>query len=238
MNNKNRFITIFMFISIIVGVLTYISIGNLIYALAISIIYIIYSLVIGGDLIKRYTIRVAKEKECYNFINNYVITLSSKNSHNEAFISATIGAKDEFEKEISHIEQLTPLEKIKYLGDYFSSNTYQMFLNIIDSYVENGGDILTMSKLLLNELTKIETNQIEFERKGKGKMFEFVILWILTFLILVLIRVSLNQFYSTMSSSLLYTIGLLVFFLFTLVSIHVAIQGYTNEKINLFKAKS
>lgn len=234
---NSKYILIFVLLSLIVGVITYVSTSSYIYGIGVFLVYTLYFIVIGTGLINRYANKTKKMKECYNFINNYIISLSAKNSFVEAFNSATIGAKGELQKEIEHINDLDPLEKIKYLQDYFNNNTYQMFLNIIDSFVDNGGDILTMSKLLLDELTRLETNQMEFERKGKGKVLEFIIMWILTFIILILLRVSLNQFQTQLISSMMYTIGLLVFFLFSLVSIHVLISGYTNEKLFARKAK-
>ena len=228
---------IFLFIAVIVGALALVTTENIIVAGVILVLYLIYFLLFATKMINNYIRKVNRNKECYAFINNYVISLSAKNSFVEAFNSATIGAKGELEKEIAHIKELDPIEKIKYLADYFNQNAYQMFLNLIDNYIENGGDILHMSKLLLIELTKIETNQIEFERKGKGKVFEFVLLWVLTLVILVTIRVALNQFYKHMLSSPIYLIGLVAFFLFALIACHILISGYTNEKLSFKKGK-
>ena len=207
------------------------------YALKTILIYSIYFVISVIYLITPYQKENNKKHELYHFVNGFIYTLSVTNSFKNAFESSTLYAKNEFKDELIHIENQDVMDKLNYLSHYFNFNSYQMFLHIIFMYQEEGGDVLVMSDILRKELTRIENDQIEYESKTKSKIFEFILLWSLTFIILIFVRIALKEYFSYIVKSNFYLISISIFFIFVLVSIHFFISKLTGLKIDFRRNK-
>jgi hypothetical protein len=229
---KNSTLFLLLIIALISGIIAYFATNNIFIAVGVLLVYSLYLFLANKLLLIKYHDNVSKIHECFDFINSFIISLSVKNSLLEAFEGATINASGHFKEEINHIEQLESLEKINYLSRYFSFDIYQMFLNIVSTYLDQGTNILKMSDLLLQELTRIENSQIEYDSQSKRKMVEFVTLWFFTYVILIFVRVALSEFYSRIASSTIYLTCIVIFFAFVLISIHLALSAYTGLKFS------
>ena len=148
--NKN-FITL-LFISLLISVVSYIALENIIISGGILIVYIIFSLLIISPMLKKHAIKIRKFHECYHFINNYVISLSIKKSIAGALESTVNSMPTQFIDIYEGLENMGNIDKLNYLSSYFSFHAYQLFLQILAIWQEEGGDILQMSKYLINEI--------------------------------------------------------------------------------------
>ena len=106
-----------------------------------------------------------------------------------------------------------------------------MFIDLINLYEEQGGNILDMSRYLLEETRQMEDYIFRCQNIARKRMVEFSILWILTMTIMVVMRFSLSQFFADISKQIFFPIGIGGIVLFTLVSIHIAIVKMCNLKI-------
>lgn len=216
-------------IALLVMLVAYLTSFNLIIALATGIIYAAYYFLIAKKMLKNISTSNKKAHECYNFINSFIITLSVKESLEEAFDNATRNADGLFLEFLSNMKDMQIENKIEYLIKYFHYSSYRMFTKIIALYQEQGGNILKMSESLLSENNRIEQACIDNENESRKKAVEFAILWFLGFLVLVFMRFSLNNFYSTMLKSTIFMVLLISFFLLVLLSIHIFIVRYSKS---------
>ena len=126
------------------------------------------------------------------------MTLSVKESFEEAYESATRIEDKKIEEYTSELNQLNIYEKVKYLRSYFNLSIYKLFLNILDIYQDQGGNILNMSDNLISECTKTEKVLTETVNIGHKHIIEFIFLWLLSFGILIFMRYGIAQFYGMM----------------------------------------
>ena len=227
----NTIITFGIIISLVLGIAGFVASNNIIVGGVILALSIIYFLVIAKPMFSKYRIKINRFHLCYHFINSFIVSLSIRNSINSAFDSSYELMPEDFHKEIENIEALKLEEKFDVINKYFRFHAFSLFLNLINIYEENGGNILEMSRHLLEELRMTEEYISSCESINKKKIMEFVILWILTLGIMVFMRFALSEFFNKMSSQLFYPIGIFVILLFCLITIHMAISKMTKLKI-------
>ncbi|MFA5283428.1 MAG: hypothetical protein WC366_02820 [Bacilli bacterium] len=224
--NRNLYLTA-VAISVISSIVAYVATSNIYVCFAILLVYLFYLIFSVKNVLICYKNRLDRIHECFNFTNSFIISLSVNNSLQAAYECATLNAKGYLLDETSHIEHLQINERINYLSNYFSSDIYKMFLNIINAYEDQGGNILTMSETLIKELTRIENETNEYSSLSKKRIIEFSSLWILTYVILLFVRFALSQFYNQISASPLFVGSICIFFVFVLISIHLMITIFT-----------
>ncbi|MBO4667996.1 MAG: hypothetical protein J5666_07745, partial [Bacilli bacterium] len=70
--NKN--VVIFLIISLVVSIVSYIALENIYISVGILSFYLLISVFFISPLIKKYNMQVNKFHECYHFINNFIIS--------------------------------------------------------------------------------------------------------------------------------------------------------------------
>lgn len=189
-----------------------------------------YFLLIRKDF-KRYFSLIDRVHSSYHFINSFIITLSVKDSFEDAYQNAIRLRNPILNAETNELNDLIPLDRVRYLKDYFNLAIYKMFLNVVDLYIDQGGNILNMSENLIRECTRAEKTLSETLSIGYKHLSEFITLWVLSFGILIFIKFSINDFYMQMLKNPIISPLIMVFFLICIVSINLFIKGFTNLTI-------
>ena len=219
----NNVLTIGIIISVILGVAGFVASNNFIVGIAVLILSILYFIFLANPMIKKYQTKINRFNECYNFINNYIVSLSMKNSILSAYESAISSMPESFVQNIENIETFSEQDKLEHIHKYFRFHVFSLFIDLINIYQEEGGDILEMSHYLLEETRQVEEYISTSKSITKKRMVEFAILWLLTLGIMIFLRFALSQFFVTISNQLFYPIGIGMICLFCLFSIHFAI---------------
>ena len=219
-------------ISAIICLVAYLTSNNIFIAVGVMVVYVGYYFILARKKIKQFMESFSKVHLCYNFINSFLITLSIKDSLDDAFDSGCKHSTQSFDNILSEIKEMTINEKIKYLNKYFCYRVYHMFANVIDIYSEQGGNVLKISESLMAESTKIEETMNVMEANSKKKLAEFAILWALAIVVILFMRFSLSEFYFKMLNSIIFIVLLCVFFLLILVSAHIFLIKYTKLPIS------
>ena len=123
------------------------------------------------------------------------------------------------------------INRIKYLKDYFNLSIYFMFLNVVDLYQDQGGNILNIADNLLRECTRTEKTLADTLAIGSKHLTEFIILWVMSISILLFMRFSLKEFYIQMMDSPLMPPLIFVFFFICILSINLFVSAFTNLTI-------
>lgn len=214
-------------ISLIIGIMVYLTSDNYIVAIAIFLVFLFYFLLIGSKIFKDYLSKTQRIHNMYHFINSFLITLSVKDSLDDAFHNATQGAEEYYGEIILELREMTTIEKIKYLNSYFDLAVYSMFLNVVDIYLDQGGNILNIADSLILETTRVEDTLNKSVSNAKSKLVEFGTLWFISIFVLVFMRFSLNDFYFSMLKNPIFFAILMVFYVVLLFSIHLILKRYT-----------
>ena len=229
---KSKLFIIFFIISLVMAGASYLATDNYIMLGAVFIVYISLSLLFYIPRIVNFESQCQRFHECYHFISNFIISLSIKKSINASLENVALSMGKDFQEMMGKLDNMMEKDKIKYLaGSYFPFHVYKLFLQVIDLYEEEGGDILEMSKYLLQEARNSEEYITTCRSLATHKYIEISWLWAATVLIIVLLRFTLKDFYASIKEQLFFLIALAVIFLFIAFSIFVLIKRGTETKL-------
>ena len=229
---KNKLFVIFILISLVMAAASYLATDNYFMLGGVFIIYIALSLLFYIPRLVNFENQCQRFHECYHFINNFIISLSIKKAINAALENVILSMTPEFQEMMARLDNMMEKEKLKYLADsYFPFHVYKLFIQIIDLYEEEGGDILEMSKYLLQEARNNEEYITTSRSLARHKYFEISWLWGTTVLIIILLRFTLKDFYSSIKTQPFFLIALGVIFAFIALSIFILIKRGTETKL-------
>ena len=222
---------IFIISSLLISFSAYLATMQIFIPLGIFTIYILYYFLLIRKKIAQYLHKSEVVHSCYHFINSFLITISVKESLEEAYQNGLRVAPKSLLEETEEIENMTIMERINFLRSYFNLAIYKMFLNVINLHQEQGGNILTISDSLIRECTRVEKTLNEATAIGNRHLVEFAVLWLLSFFILIFLRFAISQFYSQMISSFIMIAFISGFYLIFLVSVHLFLINFTSISI-------
>ena len=228
MNNKS---VILILVSLIVGIVAFVALNNIFIALGVVAIYIVVSMFVLIPLLNQYDLKSKKYHECYHFINNFVIALSIKKSIRGALESTVSSMPNDFIEIYEGTENMDDGEKLSYFSTYFPFYSYRLFLQIIDFWVEEGGDILAMSKFLIDDIRNGEEYVSKSHSLFIKKAVEISTLWGFCLLIIIVLKYALKDFYDRIQGQIFFIISISLTFLFLLFTIYLLVVRGTSLKL-------
>ena len=142
---------------------------------------------------------------------------------------AQYGFEDKELNEITpELENLKVSDRITYLKEFFNLAVFKMFINVLNLYQDQGGNILSMSDELISESTRIVKSVSESLSESNRYLGQFLLLWIMSVAVLLFIRFSISSFYTSMLKSSVFVGFLIIFFILILFSIHLFIVRYSS----------
>ena len=222
---------IFIISSLLISFSAYLATMQIFIPVGIFAIYVLYYFLLIRKKIAQYLHKSEVVHSCYHFINSFLITISVKESLEEAYQNGLRVAPKSLLEETEEIENMTIMERINFLRSYFNLAIYKMFLNVINLHQEQGGNILTISDSLIRECTRVEKTLNESTAIGNRHLVEFAVLWLLSFFILIFLRFAISQFYSQMISSFIMIAFISGFYLIFIVSVHLFLINFTSISI-------
>ena len=221
----------FFIIALICAGTSYFASENLYITIGVGVVFLLYpqiflvkKLEVSQSITERY-------HECYHFVNTFIVSLDIRGSLNSAFNAINPTMSKAYQDVYEGISSSKSEDKLTYLHKYYPFHFYGLFVKVITLYQEQGGDILSMSNHLLEEGRRSEEHLRFCHDLHLTRTIEFTVLWIFALIILVVMRVSLNQFFVHIMSKVLYQAGLSIFFFFFLVSIDILVRKLTKKEI-------
>lgn len=206
----------------------YVTCENLFSTVLIFLLTLIFFVIFVRKRVHKYEIKIHRYHQCYQFINSFLIALSVRGSLTAALAGSYETSDHETREIIEGIKEMNEQEKLSYLHKYFTFDLYHIFLDIVSLWNEQGGDILTMSQHLINQVRLKEQYLLHCQNVQRSKTIEFVILWGIALSILVSLRFALSQFYRHINRTFIFQSSVVIIFLFVLFSIYVLVKIMTN----------
>lgn len=222
-------------VSLVFAGATFIATQNIFSSIGILIIFIAFFVLIARRLINNSQQKIHRYHECYQFINNFIISLNVKGSLSSAIESAYDTSNKDTKEIIDSIKELSEEEKLTYLIKYFKFDLYRLFVDTVSLWNEQGGDIIKMSHHLIEQVRLKEEYLLACQSINKSKSIEFVILWAIALMILAALRFSLSQFFIRVSQTIFYQVAVVVTMLFALVSIYILFKRTTTLNLEGWK---
>ncbi len=227
---KNNYVN-YVLISLLLGILFYLSTSQLIVSIVVFLIFTLYFCFRVERVWKKSQKKRQKVDFAYNIINSTIQSISVYGSINEA-VDRVFQTYDISKiKEIGDLSHLEGMDKLQYLSNYFSLPIYDAFLNIVELYQENGGNILNMSEYILSETKDIQTALLSSNSFYRSKASSITILWIFCLVIPIFIRFALSDFYSSLISSALYLAGIILIYALCIVTIEMFCNRINKQRV-------
>ena len=211
-------------VSLVLTGISFITTQNIFLAIFIFLISIVFFVLIVNRKIKKNQLKIHRYHQCFHFINSFIISLNVKGSMSAAIQSGYETTDEDTKALIDSIKELNEEEKIMYLSKYFKFDLYRLFVDTVNLWNEEGGDILKMSQYLINQVRLKEQYLITCETIHRQKTIEFVVLWTISLAILAALRFALSQFFERIRQTIFYQVAVTVIILFVLVSIYILIM--------------
>ncbi len=205
-------------------IVTFLATNDLMLGVFPAGLALIYFAFVASPQLNLYKKKMQYFKLTNQFVNNFIISLSIQPVIDSAYKNALTSLNFDFKDKLEGTDELSSLEKLQYLGNYFSFHAYQAFVQVVDLWQEQGGDILKMSNFVTNQFREIEEYILACKQIGERKIVEFTVLWFFALSILVVIRFALAQFYVKIIENKLYLVGVLAIFVFVIISCQVLIS--------------
>ena len=199
--------------------LNYFSTKNLIFTSLIGLVGLIMFCLIVEPYMKKFELKQVRTKECVWFINNFLITLSINQSIRLTFETMQESFSKQLKQQVNLNKHLDVESQIRQLKYYFNSDLYNVFLNLLDQYIYNGGEILKISQILMFDTRKVGESLDNHISLLVRKIVEFISLWVMTFLILIIMKLALHNLYDQIANNLQFQVGILVFFMVFYINI-------------------
>jgi hypothetical protein len=168
---------------------------------------------------------VNKNDHLYFLVNIILNQLLTDKSLTAAFKSIIIFFPEELR--ISYETYgVNPLEFLDLMRQYFNSNYYEIFYNMIKIYDSKGGDIEERSKVLLDAIAFSKEIRSELIKTKLRKLSEFIVMWLLSFLVLLYLRLGLTSYYiSLLNTNFIFAI--IANFILFIISSYYAIDSFS-----------
>lgn len=221
----------FVLLSVILAAICFVSTNSFLYAPILLVLSLLnYFLLMRKDFLKYFSL-IERVHTSYHFINSFVITLSVKDSLEDAYQNGIRLNNERLNLETEQLKEMPVINRIKYLKDYFNLSIYFMFLNVVDLYQDQGGNILNIADNLLRECTRTEKTLADTLAIGNKHLTEFIILWVMSIAILLFMRFSLKEFYVSMVANPIIPALIFLFFFICILSINLFVKTFTNLNI-------
>lgn len=227
------------FICAILGyIFGYLTFENRIYRLIVLSLFLLFSLYYSSNKVKLTRLQI-KKVLMYDFIDQFILSLSIHKTINNALAGIYDVLDYQLKKELDTYADESGIEKIEYLTTYFSNSLYEAFLEIIRTYLNEGGEILDASSLLLKEISEKRSLLLKENAIHQSKLIELLVGWFFVFLIIMMLRYTVTDMYAKMLLSPFFSGGLILFYLLVLTSIALTFSirgnGYkkSSKKRNL-----
>ncbi|MFA6852192.1 MAG: hypothetical protein WCR34_03440 [Bacilli bacterium] len=227
----NNSIIIGLVLGTIFGFIGYFATDSFLISLIVAGMTILYFSFVINRRFNKYLVMTKRFHSCYFFINNFIVSLSVKESIVDAFSSSSEGLGRSFLDSQDGIEDLTENEKIIYLKKYFDFHIYYLFSDIIALWCEQGGDIIKMSNYLMGSCRESEEYILYCQSENRKSGIEFCLLWVFSLFILTILRVVLADFYSSITRQVFYPYAIFGIFVILLFSIEILTRRMTNINI-------
>lgn len=225
------FNTLGIFVSALIGFVSFYATSNVFIGGGVLIVGVMFYFLVAYKILQKYITKMNRIHECYLFINNFLITLSIKESLNAAFESTTNSISEDFCEYVLSVGDLNPQEKLLYLSKYFTFHIYRIFADIVLLWQEEGGKILDMSSHITNEMREIEEYVTYCKSISKRKSLEIGTLWLFSLAIVVVLRLSLSDIFEGLLKNPIYLISVPALMLVFLFSMYLLLMRVTKLEI-------
>lgn len=177
---------------------------------------------------RKYENKKIKFNECVSFINKFIISLSINGSLLDSFNSCKEIINNKLYLELKVFDDVE--SRIEYLKKYYNYRIFEIFSGVVNEYLDKGGDVLNYSSSLLAEARRTQSTVNNLFSNSIKHLIAFITMWLFSFLILLVAKISLADFYNNFINNNGYLIVLSLGFIFFIATFVVFFQSLSLNK--------
>lgn len=216
---------IYLMVSLLASLASYFLTNNTYFLIGTLVIFLAYFLIYEMLFKRKERRSLKRNKDLTTFIHDFFLAYSIDFSYDNALIASQANVSTALKEQIKMLEEFKGEEKLERLTDYFSSSLYQLFLKTIHLCNNFSEDRTKTISFLLEENNRYIFNQKNLQKSIWRALTEFSLLWIISFVVLVIIRFAVNSYFDRIIKNWIYLIGVIFYFVFFLFSIHLFMQA-------------
>ena len=218
------FYIVYFLISLLLGITAYLVTNNVVFLIITSLVFFAYFFLTEHFYKKKQRIQRNLDNDLINFIHDFLISYVSDNDLEKAYNYTKNSVSPKLSEEMNMLDNYKVVERLDNLSNYFKNDLYNLFLTSIKNSLSLEDKTISTSFVLE------ESNHFALERKLINKhiyfsMCEFILLWAVSFLILITVRFAITNNFAKLSSSWFYLLGVAAYFLIFLLNLYLFNQG-------------
>jgi len=208
--------------------LAYYCSSNLIFTLLVGIVLISYFIFVEYSLVKKIIPKLVKISDLNIFLHDFLLSYLDNSEIKFSLKKANVNVSNNLKEELRILDEYSGIAILSNLESYFASPLYSLFLLSLSN---KDGDKFENIKFILNENSSRIKNKEEIHKQNKRALWQFSILWLVSFLVLLILRVSLNNYFNKLKNSFYYIVGLSIYFLIFFLSLNLFIYLFNKREL-------
>lgn len=216
---------IYGLVSILSGLASYYLTNNLYFLMVTLVIFAAYFTLYEVFFKYKERRNLKHNRDLTTFIHDFFLAYSINFSLEKAITAGQERVSPSLKEAVKMLDEFKSMDKLDRLSDYFTSSLYQLFLKTIDLCEHHTEDRDKSISFLLEENNRYVLNQKILQKSIWRSLTEFSLLWIVSFLVLIIIRFAVNNYFNKIINTWIYLLGIGLYFAFFLFSIHIFMQA-------------
>lgn len=225
---KSKELIKIIIVALVSTVIFYFSTDNLIFSGVLLLLWIAYIIFFFRKKLIAAINFDERVDNCSVFVNSFVINLSITNNPQSAFESIKETIPERLKTEYEHLNELSSLDFIYNLKDYFNLPVYHVFCDTLAIFNLQGGDVFSMFSEITEQLTNLNSRRLDMKNSAQKSFVNLALLWGLSVGILLICRFTIAQFYAEMMKSIIFVALVFALYLLVLFSFHLYFQKFTS----------
>ncbi len=154
------------------------------------------------------------DEEMYYWLQNFITTLSIKKTITESFVDLSQRYQLQQTHWLKSYTSNDAMQTMMNLKQRFRHPIYEIFTSTLSFYEQQGGDVMTLFESILYQTRLMETRRLEVNRYTKRYFFQWMFLWMLNILILILSKFTLADLYGLMRETFIFQFLIIIILLY------------------------
>jgi len=151
-----------------------------------------------------------RDEEMYYWLQNFITTLSIKKTITETFVDLSHRYQLQSASWLKTYTSNDVMQTMINLNQRFKHPIYEIFTSTLSFFEQQGGEVMTLFESIMLQGRLMETRRIEVQRYGKRYLLQWIFLWVLNVVILVISKFSLADLFLIMKETILFQTLILV----------------------------
>jgi hypothetical protein len=170
------------------------------------------------------------EAEMYYFIQSFLTTLAVKKTVHEAYVDVYQRYQMSQQIWLKTYTSNDPLLALDNLKQRFHHPLYQLFYSTLHFYEQQGGEVMALFDSLFRQLRLVESRRLEVQLFQRRYFSQWIILWLLNGLVLIMSKIVLLDLFIAMMESPFFVLMLSSVYIYLPLSFYGWIQAYQSHR--------